>query len=114
MDDEGHHGPRVDPEEIQMRRALAATALAVVATCGPLGVHAASAAPVAAPATSVVAVDDEPLSNDGSDDTGKYGLIGLSGLLGLFGYKKYTEHRARRTGTPVGGIDEDGTGSRRV
>ena len=88
-----------------MRRALAATALVVSAICGPLGMQAASAAPLAAPATGlvVVAVDDEPLSNDGNDDTGKYGLIGLTGLLGLFGYKKYREHRATRSSGPTGG-----------
>ena len=92
-----------------MRKALAATSLVIVAVCGPFGVQAASAAPVTGPATSVVAIDDEPLSTDGEDDTGKYGLIGLSGLLGLFGYKKYREHRATRSGPPTGGVG-DGSG----
>jgi len=80
---------------------------------------------LAAPQTGdvVVAQDvdkDEPASQDGNDDTGKYGLIGLTGLLGLFGYKKYKDHRATRTqatGTdkgPVGDIDGDNSGSRRL
>jgi hypothetical protein len=58
---------------------------------------------------------DEPLEQDGDDDTGKYGLIGLSGLFGLFGYKKYKEHRAattRSTGTTGDGTT--GGSSRRV
>lgn len=64
--------------------------------------------------------NDEPLSQDNQDDTGKYGLAGLTGLLGLFGYKKYKDHRAttaRATGTTggkIGGVDNDGSGSRRV
>ena len=99
-----------------MRRALAVTAFAVFATCGPLSVQAASAALApsfadSGPANSVVATDDEPLSNDGNDDSGKYGLIGLSGLLGLFGYKKYREHRATRD-APIGGTADGGSGRR--
>ncbi len=100
-----------------MRRALATVALVTVAVCGPLGVHAATASPVAtssSAAVTVLAEDDEPLSNDGNDDTGKYGLIGLTGLFGLFGYKKYKDHRATRAGRPVGGVDEDLGGSTRL
>ena len=108
-----------------MRRALATTALAAgIALAG--APFAAPALADDAPSTTVVAssVDsDEPLEKDKDDDTGKYGVIGLSGLLGLFGYKKYKEHRAHRATTtttrqqtsgPIGGIDEDGSGSRRV
>ena len=97
-----------------MRRALATTALAAGVVLG--------VAPLAAPAladTVVVASEtdsDEPAAEDGNDDTGKYGLIGLSGLFGLFGYKKYKEHRAARQQTtgPIGDVDGDGSGSRRV
>ncbi len=104
-----------------MRRALATTALAAGIALGgaPL-----LAAPAFAEGTVVASQEsetdnDEPLTQDGNDDTGKYGLIGLTGLLGLFGYKKYRDHRAttrtqpRTTGT-VGDIDGDGSGSRRV
>jgi hypothetical protein len=80
---------------------------------------------LAAPQTGDVVVaqetdQDEPLTQDGNDDTGKYGLIGLTGLLGLFGYKKYKDHRAARpstTGTtrgPVGDVDGDNSGSRKL
>jgi hypothetical protein len=108
-----------------MRRALATTALAAGITLGGaplLAVPAFAAAPtasitVASPETETDV--DEPLAEDGNDDTGKYGLIGLTGLFGLFGYKKYRDHRAaqrRSTGTsgPIGDIDGDGSGSRRV
>jgi len=110
-----------------MRKSLAAGGLLGALALGPLAAAPAFAAPShAAPgATStvtVVAVDDEPLDNDGTDDTGKYGLIGLSGLLGLFGYRKYREVQARRTPPPTTGrtvtdTGTDGTdtgGSRRV
>ena len=102
-----------------MRRALAVTAFAIIVTCGPLSAQGASAATAAGFAdgsrpNSVVAIDDEPLNNDGDDDSGKYGLIGLSGLLGLFGYKKYREHREHRANrnAPIGGIDDGGGGRR--
>lgn len=89
-----------------MRRTIAAAGLAAAITLSPALTYVATAAP----STTVQAVDDEPASNDGEDDTGKYGLIGLSGLLGLFGYKKYRDIRATRaTGTGT-----DGPGSRRV
>ncbi len=102
-----------------MRRALATTALAA-------GIALGGAPLVAAPAfaDSVVIASqdsetdaDEPALQDGNDDTGKYGLIGLSGLFGLFGYKKYRDHRAaqrRTTAGPIGDVDGDGSGSRRV
>lgn len=118
-----------------MRRALATTAAPFVLAAGiALGGAPLLAAPAYAD-TAVVAQEadtdtDEPLAEDGNDDTGKYGLIGLSGLFGLFGYKKYKEHRAatrtttttkptttpRTTGTsgPIGDVDGDGSGSRRV
>ncbi len=103
-----------------MRRALATTALAAgIALAG-----APFAAPALAddvPSTTLVASEtdtdtDEPLAEDGNDDTGKYGLIGLTGLFGLFGYKKYRDHRAtrQRTAGPIGSVDDDGSGSRRV
>ena len=103
-----------------MRRALATTALAAgIALAG--APFAAPALADDAPTTVVVASEtdtdtDEPLAEDGNDDTGKYGLIGLTGLLGLFGYKKYRDHRATRqqTSGPIGGVDTDGSGSRRV
>jgi len=58
-----------------------------------------------------------PAATQDNDHTGRYGLIGLSGLLGLFGYKKYQDLRTSRTssrGGPIGGVDIDGSGSRRV
>ena len=108
-----------------MRRALATTALAAGIALGGAPLVAAPAFASAPSSDVVVAQDaetatDEPLAEDGNDDTGKYGLIGLTGLLGLFGYKKYKEHRAARpqgtTGTsgPVGDVDGDGSGSRRI
>ena len=112
-----------------MRRALATTALAAGIALGGAPLVAAPAFAVA-PTAPVLAQgedtldentdEDEPLLNDGNDDTGKYGLIGLTGLFGLFGYKKYRDHRAARTtttsatGTPVGDVDNDGSGSRRI
>ena len=106
-----------------MRRALATTALAAGVALGGAPLVAAPAfadAPAAVLAqgedtTPENTDEDEPLLNDGNDDTGKYGLIGLSGLFGLFGYKKYKEHRAattRSTGTT--GDGSTGGTSRRV
>lgn len=99
-----------------MRRALTRRTLATVTVAGalalPLGATAASAdEALAAP---VLAQDsetdrDEPLAEDGDDDTGKYGLIGLTGLFGLFGYKKYRDHRATTAGA---GTTGDGTSRR--
>ena len=96
-----------------MRRALAVTTLV-----GGLALAPAFATPALASDVVVAqATDqDEPLEQDGDDDTGKYGLIGLTGLLGLFGYKKYKDHRAARptTSGPIGDHDGDGSGSRRI
>jgi len=105
-----------------MRRALATTALAL---CLALGGAPLLAAPAyAVPSTAdVIAQEtdtdvDEPDSNDDEDDSGKWGLLGLTGLLGLFGYKKYQEHRASRPAAtnsgPVGDVDGDNSGSRRI
>jgi hypothetical protein len=101
-----------------MRRALATVTIA-----GSVALVSFTAATAVADDTTAVAgsvlsqqddVDrDEPLTDDGNDDAGKYGLIGLTGLLGLFGYKKYKDHRAHTTGR----TDTDGTAggtSRRV
>jgi hypothetical protein len=85
-----------------------------VPTHRPRAAPRASAAPAPQTGGAVVASSetdqDEPLEQDGDDDTGKYGLIGLSGLLGLFGYKKYKDSRA---GTATRTDGTDGT-SRRV
>ncbi len=103
-----------------MRRALATTALAAGIALGsaPLLATPAAAAPVTTEVLASAETDtDEPLAEDGNDDTGKYGLIGLTGLFGLFGYKKYRDHRAaqrRTTAGPIGDVDGDGSGSRRV
>ena len=109
-----------------MRRALATTALAAGVALGGAPLVAAPAF-ADAPATVLAqgedtdpenTDEDEPLLNDGNDDTGKYGLIGLTGMLGLFGYKKYKDHRANRsactTTGPIGTTDTDGSGSRRL
>ena len=101
-----------------MRRALATATIAGAVALVPLTAVAAAAdeAPLAAGAvlTQTDGEDvDEPLEQDGDDDTGKYGLIGLSGLFGLFGYKKYKDHRAARTTGTTGTTGTDGT-SRRV
>lgn len=100
-----------------MRSALATTGLAGALALAGLGVGAGPVLAQDTPAdTSRVAqgVDvDEPASQDGDDDTGKYGLIGLTGMLGLFGYRHYKTRTGRTTG-PIGGIDTDGSGSRRV
>lgn len=102
-----------------MRRALVMALLAGgITLAGPVTTGVAQAA---GPSTAVLTqtpspgVDiDEPLSQDGDDDTGRYGLVGLSGLLGLFGYKKYQQHRTSTQGKRVGGVDTDGSGSQRV
>jgi len=99
-----------------MRRALATATIAGAILLVPFTAATATAAPTKAPALTQSTAPgtndtdvDEPLTQDGNDDTGKYGLIGLSGLLGLFGYKKYREHQAARSTTN----GPDGT-SRRV
>ena len=94
-----------------MRRALATGTIVGALALVPFTAAAAHAADdqlAAAPAlTQTDDTDvDEPLAEDGNDDTGKYGLIGLTGLLGLFGYKKYREHTAARN---VGGPGASGT-----
>ena len=97
-----------------MRRALATVTIAGAVALVPFTALSASADETAVAAGVVLTQDsedvDEPLEQDGDDDTGKYGLIGLTGLLGLFGYKKYKEHQASRT---TGTDGTDGT-SRRV
>ena len=111
-----------------MRRALAAAGVLGAVALSPVATQAAWAepAPVVVQAAGAIAIDDEPLSDDGDDDTAKYGLVGLTGLFGLFGYQKIKQHRATRstpptrstgtTGTtrPVGDVDGDGSGSRRI
>ena len=106
-----------------MRRALATAALVGGVVLTPLAaVPAQAAAPHAAPFTSTQGEStdgtdvDEPGAQDGDDDSGRWGLTGLLGLLGLFGYKTYEDHRAStgRAGQPVGTVDTDGSGSRRV
>ncbi len=113
-----------------MRRALAAAGVLGAVALSPVATQAAWAEPATAPTTvqaaGTIAIDDEPLSEDGDDDTAKYGLVGLTGMFGLFGYKKIKQHRATRTapptrptgttGTsrPVGDVDDDGSGSRRI
>ena len=97
-----------------MRRALATVTIAGAVALVPFTAIAASADDSVAQDV-VLAQEpedrDEPLEQDGDDDTGKYGLIGLSGMLGLFGYKKYKDHQAARTTTTrTDGIDgTDGT-----
>ncbi len=94
-----------------MRKALATAAVAGAVALAPFAAPAAYAAEqrIAAPVLTQTDGEDvdEPLEQDGDDDTGKYGLIGLSGLFGLFGYKKYKDHKAARS------AGTDGT-SRRV
>ncbi len=108
-----------------MRTALLSTALAIGIALGGAPLVAApawaastpsSAVATAATPTPAPAVAPATQSND-NDHTGRYGLIGLSGLLGLFGYKKYRDLQASRTSSrngPIGGVDTDGAGSRRV
>lgn len=87
-----------------MRRALATATLAGAVALVPLTAVSAAADETPLASAPVVAQQDdtdkdEPLEEDGDDDTGKYGLIGLSGLLGLFGYRKYKDHRAAHSTT---------------
>ena len=102
-----------------MRRALATATIAGAVALIPMTAVSAAADELAAPVGTVIDSEDdtdkdEPLAQDGDDDSGKYGLIGLSGMLGLFGYKKYKDHQAART-TTTGTTGTDGTGtSRRV
>ena len=105
-----------------MRRALATATIAGAVALVPMTALAASADETQLAAGVQASQDDtdkdEPLEQDGDDDTGKYGLIGLSGMLGLFGYKKYKDHQASRTTTTgtTGTTGTDGTTgtSRRV
>jgi hypothetical protein len=94
-----------------MRRTLASAALLGGLTLGGLGVTAAPALASTTDASVVLAADTS--DENSGDDTGKWGLAGLAGMLGLFGYKKYKDHRAA-SGTRIGGVDTDGSGSRRV
>ena len=94
-----------------MRRTLATAALAGGLVLGGAGVLATPA--LASPDAAVLAVVDTEGTTDNEDDTGKWGLAGLAGMLGLFGYKKYKASRPTG-GTRVGGVDSDGSGSRRV
>ena len=107
-----------------MRSALVSTALAAGLALGGAPLLAAPAWAASPASSRVVAATPTPApavtpatQSNGNDNTGRYGLIGLSGLLGLFGYKKYQDLRASRTSTrggPIGGVDTDGSGSRRV
>ena len=105
-----------------MRRALATAALVGGVVLTPLAAGTAQAAPHAAPvlvstqgnSTDSTDSDELGVAQDGDDDSGRWGLLGLLGLGGLFGYKKYKDHQATRSGTAVGGVDTDGTGSRRL
>jgi len=101
-----------------MRTALLSTALATGIALGGAPLVAAPAWAGSTPSTAVAtAATPTPAATQDNDHTGRYGLIGLSGLLGLFGYKKYQDLRTSRTssrGGPIGGVDTDGSGSRRV
>ncbi len=104
-----------------MRTALVSTALAAGLALGGAPLLAAPAWAASPASSTVVAATPTPApapaATQDNDHTGRYGLIGLSGLLGLFGYKKYQDLRTRRTssrGGPIGGVDTDGSGSRRV
>jgi len=105
-----------------MRTALLSTALATGIALGGAPLLAAPAWAASPPSTAVVTAATPtpapaPATTSDNDHTGRYGLIGLSGLLGLFGYKKYQDLRTSRTsskGGPIGGVDTDGSGSRRV
>jgi hypothetical protein len=92
-----------------MRRALATVTIAGAVALVPFTAATASADSTSAGVTVLAEDVDEPLENDGDDDTGKYGLIGLTGLFGLFGYKKYKEHRATTTRSTTTGTHGDGT-----
>ncbi len=105
-----------------MRTALLSTALATGIALGGAPLLAAPAWAGSIPSTAVATAATPtpapaPATTQDNDHTGRYGLIGLSGLLGLFGYKKYQDLQASRTssrGGPIGGVDTDGSGSRRV
>ncbi len=105
-----------------MRTALLSTALATGIVLGGAPLVAAPAWAGSIPSTAVATAATPtpapaPAATQDNDHTGRYGLIGLSGLLGLFGYKKYRDLQASRTssrGGPIGGVDTDGSGSRRV
>jgi len=105
-----------------MRTALVSIALATGIALGGAPLLAAPAWAASTPSTAVATAATPtpapaPAATPDSDHTGRYGLIGLSGLLGLFGYKKYQDLRTSRTtskGGPIGGVDTDGSGSRRV
>jgi len=104
---------------MQMRKALATTALTAGLALGgaPLLASPAWAVSTAAPGVTAAAATSVAVgTQNGEDHIGRYGLIGLSGLLGLFGYKKYQDLRANRSskGGPIGGVDTDESGSRRV
>ena len=93
-----------------MRRALATVTIAGAVALVPFTATTAFADSSSVGSTYLAEAEvdvDEPLEEDGDDDTGKYGLIGLTGLFGLFGYKKYKEHRAATTRTT--GTTGDGT-----
>ncbi len=97
---------------MHMRTALVTTALATGIALGRAPFLAAPAWAGSTPSSAPA-----PAATQDNDHTGRYGLIGLGGLLGLFGYKKYQDLRTSRTssrGGPIGGVDTDGTGSRRV
>jgi hypothetical protein len=103
-----------------MRTALLSTALATGIALGGAPLLAAPAWAGSTPSSAVATAatpTPTPAATQDNDHTGRYGLIGLSGLLGLFGYKKYQDLRTSRTssrGGPIGGVDIDGSGSRRV
>lgn len=99
-----------------MRRALAKAGIVGALALTPLAavIPAHAAPPVQTQPQDSVDIDEPALPEDGEDDSGKYGLIGLSGMLGLFGYKKYRDHKAAQGGTRVGGVDTDGSGSKRI
>jgi hypothetical protein len=105
-----------------MRTAQLSTALATGIALGGAPLLAAPAWAGSIPSTAVATAATPtpalaPAATQDNDHTGRYGLIGLSGLLGLFGYKKYRDLQASRTsprGGPIGGVDTDGAGSRRV
>ncbi len=107
---------------MHMRTALVSTALATGIALGGAPLLAAPAWAGSTPSSAVATAATPtpapaPAATQDNDHTGRYGLIGLSGLLGLFGYKKYQDLRTSRTssrGGPIGGVDTDGAGSRRV
>jgi len=110
---------------VHMRTALLSTGLAVGIALGgaplvgaPAWAASSGSITVVAAATPTPAPAVTPATQSSDNDhAGRYELIGLSGLLGLFGYKKYRNLQASRTssrGGPIGGVDTDGAGSRRV